>query len=94
METISEIEDVLAECSDFEEFGSLEKARRFITYANRWLILTPEETQDQFTRLRLNTARVEHLLDRARAYVSTNSSANARNGGRSSVRFLGLGGFR
>lgn len=91
MACIDEIYDDLLQLADFEEVGSVQRAREFITVANRWLILQPEEQQDQYSRIKFNTARIEALLVRARQYVRANDQSTAA---RSSVRFHSVENFR
>lgn len=87
---IGEIEDDLIEYADFEEVGSVGRARLFVTAAKRWLILRPESASDQGSSLSMSKSVVEGLLKRAQNYVAANAAAGS--GGR--VRFLSATDFR
>lgn len=87
MATYTEVVDALIENADFEEVNSLAKAKAFITAANRFFILVPEDTRDhEGNSARMSVAALQDTLQRARSYVA----ANDANSG--SVRFLGVAG--
>lgn len=90
--TIDEIFDALSDNADFEETGSVTKAKAFITAATRYLVLSPNSQSDQGSSLTINAGQIESLLQRARAFVTSNTSSTART---AKVRFLSAGeGFR
>lgn len=90
MATLAEVTEDLVDNCDFEEVGSLSKARAFITAANKYLILKPVSQSNQSSALSWDNARIESLLARARDFVSSNTT-----GGAGSVRQLGVSsGFR
>lgn len=91
MATLSDAVSDMVDNVDFEEVGSVAKARAFITAANKYLILKPtQQSSHDGSSLSWDVSRVEGLLARARDYVSTNST-----GGSGTVRFLGVSnGFR
>lgn len=90
--TIDEIYDALDTNADFEETGSVTKAKAFITAATRYLVLSPNSQSDQGSSLTINAAQIEALLQRARAFVAASSSSSAST---SKVRFLSASeGFR
>jgi hypothetical protein len=85
---ISEIESDLLDFADFEEVGSVSRARSFITAAKRWLILRADSASHQSSSMTIGKTYVQDMLKRAQDFVS----ANSRTGG---VRHLGVGrGFR
>jgi hypothetical protein len=85
---ISEIESDLLDFADFEEVGSVSRARSFITAAKRWLILRADSASHQSSSMTIGKTYVQDMLKRAQDFVS----ANSRAGG---VRHLGVGrGFR
>lgn len=86
---ILDIESDLLEYADFEEVGSVARARSFITAANRWLILTAEASSNQSSSLSIGKSFVSEMLKRAQDYVATNATASS--GAVSNVRFLGVG---
>tara|TARA_R110000822_G_C15205826_1_gene482852 strand:- start:155 stop:433 length:279 start_codon:yes stop_codon:yes gene_type:complete len=88
--TITEIETDLLEYADFEEVGSVARARLFITAANRWLILRADSASSNSQSMSIGKAFVENLLIRARDYVAV--KAATPTGGVGGVRFLGVGG--
>lgn len=83
---IADIEADLIEYADFEEVGSVARARSFITAAKRWLILRPESASNEGSSLSMSKSVVMDLLKRAQDYVAANDISGA---GR--VRFLGVG---
>ena len=88
---IADIEADILEYADFEEVGSVARARLFVTAAKRWLILRPESASNQSSSLSMSKSFVADMLKRAQNYVSANSSASD-GGGR--VRFLSATDFR
>lgn len=83
---IADIEADLLDYSDFEEVGSVARARLFVTAANRWLILRAESASNQSSSLSIGKNYVEGMLKRAQAFVATNVSTG-------DVRFLQPGSF-
>lgn len=86
--TIAEIETDLLDYADFEEVGSVSRARSFITAAKRWLILRADSASSNSQSMSIGKAFVENLLNRATAYVSANDTTSSV-GGR--TRFLHVG---
>jgi hypothetical protein len=86
---IADIETDLVDYADFEEVGSVARARSFITAAKRWLILRADSASNQSSSLTLGKGFVESMLKRAQDYVAAN--ATGPGGGRGGVRFLGVG---
>lgn len=82
MATLSEVVDDLVDNADFEESGSVAKARAFVTAATKYLILKPTSQSNQSSSLSWDNNQIKDLLARARDFVSANSSR---------VRFLGVG---
>lgn len=83
---IADIEASLIDYADFEEVGSVSRARSFVTAANRWLILRAESASNQSSSLSIGKNYVEGMLKRAQAYIQANASTG-------DVRFLQPGGF-
>jgi hypothetical protein len=86
---IADIEADLLDYADFEEVGSVARARMFITAAKRWLILRAESASNQSSSLSIGKSFVDTMAKRARDYVAANAATGA--GGRGGVRFLGVG---
>ena len=84
---IADIEADLVEYADFEEVGSVARARLFITAAKRWLILRPDSASNEGSSLSMGKSVVMDMLKRAQDFVAANDNSG---GGR--VRFLGVGG--
>lgn len=90
--TLQDLRDALWDNGDFEEVGSVAKAKAYITAATRWLALEPASQSDQGSSLSFAPAQVERLMQRARAFVAANSNSSSINTG---VRFLSASsGFR
>ena len=83
-----ELENDLFLYADFEEVGSIEHARKYITAATRWLISNPVSTRDQSAEMVLQHKYIHEMLLRARDYIAAEDEANSRVNG--SVRFLGF----
>lgn len=89
--TLSEILDNLNDYSDYEELGSVTRAKSFITAAKRFLQL-PNSQADQGSSMGYDHASVRELLQHARAYVAANDESSSTNAG---VRFFSFQqGFR
>lgn len=79
--------------SDYEETGSVARAKLYITAAKRWLNLVAGSASNQSSSMTFNVQQIENELNHARAYVAANDTTKA--GRRGSVRFLGGSrGFR
>lgn len=70
---ISTIETNLAAALDYEETGSLSKAKAVITYCNQWL-LRPSGASHAASNLSFDMNQVRMLRDEARAYVKSNTA--------------------
>jgi hypothetical protein len=81
---ISEIESDLLDFADFEEVGSVSRARSFITAAKRWLILRADSASHQSSSMTIGKSFVQDMLKRAQDFVATNSNTGG-------VRHLGVG---
>jgi hypothetical protein len=86
---IADIEADLLDYADFEEVGSVSRAKLFVTAAKRWLILRAESASNQSSSLSIGKSFVETMMKRAQDYVAANAST--ASGGRGGVRFLGVG---
>lgn len=86
---IADIEADLLDYADFEEVGSVARARLFITAAKRWLILRAESASNQSSSLSIGKSFVETMLKRGQDFVAANDTV--ASGGRGGVRFLGVG---
>ena len=90
--TIDEIYDDLSNNADFEEVGSVAKAKAFVTAATRYLIVSPASQSDQGSSMVINSQQIERLLQRARSFIAANERTSAAT---SRVRFLTAAqGFR
>ena len=87
--TFSEAADAYLDNADFEETGSLAKAKAFVTACVRLSILLPASASDQGSAQSFNTADIQANKQRAQTFIA----ANARG---SSARFLSVntGDFR
>jgi len=84
--TIDEVQDSLIENADFEEMGSVPKAKLFTAAAKRWLILRPNSASHLGNSLTLNAQYVNEMLQRALAFIQSNSAGDG-------VRFLTTNGW-
>lgn len=83
MATLSEVTEDMVDNADFEEVGSVSKARAFATAATKYLILKPTSQSNQSSSLSWDNNQIQALLARARDYIAANSI--------NKVRFLGAG---
>ena len=81
----------LLENLDFEETGSIAKAKAVVSAANAWIVLVPDSASDQGSSLTISPDKVAAILERARRYVSNVASQTSAN---SRVRFLSVDRFR
>ena len=85
---IAAIEKELEELLDFEEVGSVDRARKFITVANKWLAFKAESASHQSSSMTIGKSYVVEMIKRAHNFVASHSRS-------SGVRHLGVGrGFR
>ena len=82
---IATIEAELVDLADFEEVGSVARARKFVTAANRWLILTADTASSNSQSMTIGKNYVETMMKRATSYIAANQSASSR------TRFLHVG---
>jgi hypothetical protein len=80
---IADIEADLIDFADFEEVGSVSRARQFVTAARRWLILRADTASNQSSSLTIGKNYVESMMTRATEYIAANSNSH--------VRHLGVG---
>lgn len=83
--TLQDLRDALWDNADFEETGSVSKARAYITAATRWLSLEASSHSDQGSSLGFPVQQLENRLRRAERYVAANASSTANT---AKVRFL------
>jgi hypothetical protein len=86
--TIADVEADLLANADFEEVGSVSKAKAFVTAAKRWLIMRPNTAAHQGNSLSLNADIVKEMMDRAQNFIAVNNTGASGN-----VLFLGVNGF-
>ena len=86
---IADIESDLLDYADFEEVGSVARARLFVTAAKRWLVLSADSASNQSSSMTIGKSFVEKMLMQAREYVAANATTSS--GASSRVRFLGAG---
>jgi len=79
--TLEEILDALNDYSDYDEVGSVERARSFVTAARRFLQL-PSSSAEQGSSLGYSPQLIQAEIATARAYIAANAA------GEGSVRFL------
>ena len=89
--TLDSIIDALLDNADFEETGSVTKAKAFATAAVRYLIAVPKSQGEDASQITIDHSEIRRLLDRARAYINANNASSTA--GR--TRFLSAAyGFR
>ena len=88
--TVDEILDALNDYADFEEVGSVARAKTYITACRRFLAL-PSTESDKGSSQGYTPQLVQSEMDLARRFIAANQPASSGN----SVRFLSAGeGFR
>ncbi len=80
--TVTEILDALSDYADYEEVGSVERARSYVTAARRWLQL-PSTSSEQGSSMGYTPAAIQAEIETARAFIIANSGR-----GRTAVQFL------
>jgi hypothetical protein len=90
--TLDEIYDTLLENADFEQTSSVSKAEAFITAANRFFILSPQNQSSQGGSMSINTSAIQDLLARARLFVEGAKAPTSNTSAK--VRFFSFGDFR
>jgi len=90
--TLTEILDALNDYADYEEVGSVARARMYVTAARRFLQL-PTSSAEQGSSLGYTPEMIQTEIALARTYIA--SSVTPTTSGQSSVRFLSASeGFR
>lgn len=89
--TNQSLRDALHDNADFEETGSVAKARAYITAAVRFLSLEPMNQSDQGSSLQYAAQQINDQLKRARAFVAANDDSSTDT---TRVRFFSTEGFR
>lgn len=79
-----------AENADYEESGSVAKAKLFITACRRMLGLRPSDISDATSRMTFQS--IEKQMNAAQAYVVANDTAAPKN--TSAITVFSLEGFR
>lgn len=88
LESITTLVEDLETALDYEETGSLSKAKTVVTIVNKLIVRRPQSSGRDGSSISYDVNQLRQLRDEARAYVS----AKSRGG---SVRFLGPSqGFR
>lgn len=85
--TLEEILDALNDYSDYDEVGSVARARSFVTAARRFLQL-PSSSAEQGSSLGYSPQLIQQEIATARAYIAANATDSSSA---SSVRFLSIG---
>lgn len=90
---IDAVIEALVDNADWQETNSVAKARLFVTAAKRFLILSPQSSQQPGGfQMTMSVQQIKQMLDEASSFVTSQGSAN--DGG-ASVRILGVRhGFR
>ena len=88
---LTQVQEDLLDNADFEESGSVSKAKAFITAAKRWLILRPQSSSHQGNSLSMDVNQVRQMLSRAQSYVAANDTSSAAN---SNTRFFSAENLR
>jgi hypothetical protein len=84
--TLDEVMDDLVEYADFEEVGSVSRAKSYITAANRYFILSPSSQSSQGGSMAMDMSKIQTTLDRAHAFVAANQTPSSAT--TSQVRYL------
>jgi hypothetical protein len=82
--TLTEILESLNDYSDYEEVGSVSRARSYVTAARRFLQL-PSSSSEQGSSLGYTPAAIQAEIATARAYIAANADDSSATG---AVRFL------
>lgn len=88
-QTIDEITDALNDYSDWEEVGSVERAKKYITAARRFIGF-PESSSGEGKTQTFSVDQVREELLAARAFVQANDTSIS-GGNSTGVRVLGVG---
>jgi hypothetical protein len=89
--TLTEILEALNDYADYEEVGSVSRARAYVTAARRFLQL-PSSSSDQGSALGYTPQLIQEEIALAREYINANDEPNPSS---SAVRFLSAReGFR
>lgn len=87
--TFDEVADAYLDNADFEEAGSVAKARAFVTACVRLLLLLPVSASDQGSAQSFDQKEIQANKQRAQAYIAANAS-----GARTRFLSVNTGGFR
>ena len=91
---IADAEAALLLNLDYEEVGSVTKAKAVVSAARAWMILRPESAAAQAESMTIGKQFVSDILESARRYIAANNSS-ATNSSNTGTRFLSVNeGFR
>lgn len=82
--TLDEILDALNDYSDYEEVGSVSRAKSYVTAARRFLQL-PTSSSEQGSSLGYTPASIQSEIATARAFIAANDDTPSS---KSAVRYL------
>jgi hypothetical protein len=85
---IEAIEQALHDNLDFEETGSVQKAKACVTAANRWLVFKPGSASSMGHSMTMNASAVQEILRRAQEFVAARDTTRAR------TRFFSMENYR
>lgn len=83
---IADIEADMITYADYDIVGSVERAQLYIVACRRWLSMRPESASNQSSSMSMSKNFVYEMMQRAEAYVSSNSANR--------VRFLSAENYR
>jgi hypothetical protein len=72
------IEQALLDNADYDETGSVTKAKAFVTAARRWLILSPQSSSNQNSSMSWDTATIRQMLISANNFIAINAGSSVR----------------
>lgn len=91
--TLESVEASLLDYADFEEVGSVSRAKSFLTAALRFQALAPDSESNQSSSMSIGKQWLSDETKRARAYIAANATSSS--GAQRGVSFLSVNhGFR
>lgn len=89
--TLEEVKAALNDYADWEEVGSVSRAKSYVTAARRWMAMQVDAASNQGSSAQINKQWVSDTVNRAIAFISASDVSSAST---SHVRFFDMSNSR
>lgn len=75
--TLDEVKSALNEYADWEEVGSVSRAKSYVTAARRWFQMQADSASNQSSSAQVDKQWVSAAVDRALAFIAVSDTGSA-----------------